>query len=42
MRKAYSQQRRLDAQSVLDVQLNFECRDEICCPPIEMTPSFTE
>ncbi|MCH2516307.1 MAG: ISNCY family transposase, partial [Dehalococcoidia bacterium] len=29
MRKAYSQQRRLDAQSVLDVQLNFECRDEI-------------
>ncbi len=29
MRKAYSQQRRLDAQSVLDVELNFECRDEI-------------
>jgi len=29
MRKAYSRQRRLDAQSVLDVELNFECRDEI-------------
>ena len=29
MRKAYSQQRRLDAHSILDVELNFECRDEI-------------
>ena len=29
MRKAFSAQRRLDAPSVLDVELNFECRDEI-------------
>ena len=29
MRKAFSQQRRLDVASVPDVELNFECRDEI-------------
>ena len=29
MRKSFSAQRRLDAPSVLDVELNFECRDEI-------------
>lgn len=29
MRKAFSQQRRLDADSILDVELNLECRDEI-------------
>ena len=29
MRKAFSAQRRLDVPSVLDVKLNFECRDEI-------------
>lgn len=29
MRKAYSQQLRLDCRTVLDVELNLECRDEI-------------
>ena len=29
MRKAYSNQSRLDARTVLDVVLNLECRDEI-------------
>lgn len=29
MRKAFSRQRRLDAPSLADVELNFECRDEI-------------
>jgi hypothetical protein len=29
MRKAFSQQRRLDCRTVLDVQLNHQCRDEI-------------
>lgn len=29
MRKAFSQQRRLDADSILDVELNLDCRDEI-------------
>ena len=29
MRKSFSDQQRFDCRSVLDVQLNFECRDEI-------------
>ena len=29
MRKAYSNQTRLDSRTVLDVELNLECRDEI-------------
>ena len=29
MRKAFSTQRRLDTQSIVDVALNLECRDEM-------------
>lgn len=29
MRKPFSEQTRLDCRTVLDVELNFDCRDEI-------------